>query len=37
QVSAQLKAAPDFWQKVIKRADKLYQRDFNKRPYLPLR
>jgi heptose I phosphotransferase len=37
KVSAQLKAAPDFWQKVIKRADKLYQRDFNKRPYLPLR
>jgi heptose I phosphotransferase len=37
QVSKQLKASPDFWQKVIKRTDKLYQRDFNKRPYLPLR
>jgi heptose I phosphotransferase len=37
QVSKQLKASPGFWQKVIKRTDKLYQRDFNKRPYLPLR
>ena len=37
QVSRQLKAAPDFWRKVIKRTDRLYQRDFNKQPYLPLR
>jgi|TARA_B110000977_G_C11077148_1_gene491636 heptose I phosphotransferase len=37
QVSRQLKASPDFWHKVIKRTDSLYQRDFNKRPYLPLR
>jgi heptose I phosphotransferase len=37
QVSRQLNAAPDFWRKVINRTDKLYQRDFNKQPYLPLR
>ena len=37
QVSRRLKESPDFWHKVIKRTDKLYQRDFNKQPYLPLR